>query len=115
MLPCYAACCRRSGVFGPAAAANFRTNLLRTGNLSDRVLRRIDVPTLLISSAKDRMLPSLAEGEWLPGCWAPDSCLGVGVRGEMRLRVFVCVGGERRVNKGVGGGLRVALSVCQGC
>jgi pimeloyl-ACP methyl ester carboxylesterase len=49
-------------VFGPAAAANYRSNLLRTGNLSDRVLRRIDTPTLLLSSAKDRMLPSLAEG-----------------------------------------------------
>jgi hypothetical protein len=55
--------CCRSGVFGPAAAANYRSNLLRTGNLSDRVLRRIDTPTLLLSSAKDRMLPSLAEGE----------------------------------------------------
>jgi pimeloyl-ACP methyl ester carboxylesterase len=50
-------------VFGPAAAANFRSNLLRSGNLPDRVLKRIDTPTLLLSSAKDRMLPSLAEGE----------------------------------------------------
>lgn len=57
-----AAVCCRSGVFGPAAAANYRSNLLRTGNLPDRVLRRIDTPTLLLSSAKDRMLPSLAEG-----------------------------------------------------
>lgn len=52
-------------MFGPAAAANFRSNLLRSGNLPDRVLRRIDTPTLLLSSAKDRMLPSLAEGKQL--------------------------------------------------
>lgn len=49
-------------MFGPAAAANFRSNLLRSGNLPDAVLRRIDTPTLILSSAKDRMLPSLAEG-----------------------------------------------------
>lgn len=50
-------------MFGPAAAANFRSNLLRSGNLPDNLLRRLDTPTLLLSSAKDRMLPSLAEGE----------------------------------------------------
>lgn len=54
-------------MFGPAAAANFRSNLLRSGNLPDSTLRRIDTPTLLLSSAKDRMLPSLAEGEGMGG------------------------------------------------
>lgn len=49
-------------VFAPAAAANFRANLMRNGNLRDRVLKDIQVPCLLVSSAKDRMLPSLAEG-----------------------------------------------------
>lgn len=47
----------------PAAAANYRSNLLRSGNLPDSTLRSLEVPTLLISSAKDRMLPSIAEGE----------------------------------------------------
>lgn len=59
-------------MFGPAAAANFRSNLLRSGNLPDAVLRRIDTPTLILSSAKDRMLPSLAEGKgwgWGGGLW----------------------------------------------
>jgi pimeloyl-ACP methyl ester carboxylesterase len=50
-------------VFAPAAAANFRSNLMRTGNLSERELRGLEVPTLIITSAKDRMLPSIAEGE----------------------------------------------------
>eukprot|EP00879_Flechtneria_rotunda_P011456 GHRR01011969.1.p1 GENE.GHRR01011969.1~~GHRR01011969.1.p1 ORF type:complete len:750 (+),score=309.75 GHRR01011969.1:1187-3436(+) len=50
------------GVFAPAAAANFRANLMRSGNLPDKTLRKVEVPTLVISSAKDRMLPSIAEG-----------------------------------------------------
>lgn len=49
-------------VFAPAAAANFRANLLRSGGLTDEQLRRIQVPTLLLASARDRMLPSLVEG-----------------------------------------------------
>lgn len=49
-------------VFAPAAAANFRSNLMRSGNLTDRELRNLQVPTLVITSAKDRMLPSIAEG-----------------------------------------------------
>ncbi|KAF8058058.1 acyltransferase-like protein [Scenedesmus sp. PABB004] len=51
-----------SSIFAPAAAANFRSNLLRTGNLPDATLRRIAVPALVICSAKDRMLPSITEG-----------------------------------------------------
>jgi pimeloyl-ACP methyl ester carboxylesterase len=50
------------GLFAPAAAANFRANLLREGNLSDDQLRAVSVPTLVVSSARDRMLPSIAEG-----------------------------------------------------
>jgi hypothetical protein len=46
-----------------AAAANFRSNLMRSGNLPDAALRGLEVPCLLITSAKDRMLPSIVEGE----------------------------------------------------
>jgi hypothetical protein len=46
-----------------AAAANFRSNLMRSGNLPDATLRGLEVPCLLITSAKDRMLPSIVEGE----------------------------------------------------
>ncbi|GBF88231.1 alpha beta-hydrolase [Raphidocelis subcapitata] len=49
-------------VFAPAAAANFRANLLRQGNLPDSQLARVAVPTVVVVSARDRMLPSLAEG-----------------------------------------------------
>lgn len=48
--------------FGPAAAANFRTNLLRSGDPGEAVLRSIRAPTLLLSSARDRLLPSIREG-----------------------------------------------------
>ncbi|GAX74282.1 hypothetical protein CEUSTIGMA_g1731.t1 [Chlamydomonas eustigma] len=48
--------------YGPAAAANFRVGLLRDSDLPDVQLRRLSVPTLIISSAKDRMLPSIEEG-----------------------------------------------------
>jgi hypothetical protein len=47
----------------PSAAANFRSNLMRSGNLPDTTLRGLEVPCLLITSAKDRMLPSIVEGE----------------------------------------------------
>lgn len=66
-------------MFGPAAAANFRSNLLRSGNLPDAVLRRIDTPTLILSSAKDRMLPSLAEGRVVWGLGFC-GCRGLGLR-----------------------------------
>jgi len=49
-------------LFGPAAAANFRANLMRDGNLADSELQRVGAPTLVVCSARDRMLPSLAEG-----------------------------------------------------
>ncbi|WIA33448.1 hypothetical protein OEZ86_006580 [Tetradesmus obliquus] len=49
-------------VFAPAAAANFRSNLMRSGNLPEASLRGLQVPCLLITSAKDRMLPSIVEG-----------------------------------------------------
>lgn len=52
----------RGRAFGPAAAANFRANLLRTGDIPDHVLRRIPTRTLVICSARDRLLPSLTEG-----------------------------------------------------
>lgn len=55
-------------VFAPAAAANFRANLMRSGNLPDKQLKGVEVPCLIMSSAKDRMLPSLAEGGWLAVC-----------------------------------------------
>lgn len=62
-------------VFAPAAAANFRANLMRSGNLRDRVLKEVEVPCLIVSSAKDRMLPSLAEGELgLSHCRMKCSC-----------------------------------------
>jgi hypothetical protein len=48
--------------FAPAAAANFRANLLREGNLPDSQLARVAVPTVVVVSARDRMLPSLVEG-----------------------------------------------------
>ncbi|KAF6260587.1 hypothetical protein COO60DRAFT_1625641 [Scenedesmus sp. NREL 46B-D3] len=51
----------RGSVFAPAAAANFRSNLMRSGNLRDESLRGLEVPCLLITSAKDRMLPSIVE------------------------------------------------------
>lgn len=46
----------------PAMAANFRINLLKEGNLSDKDFRRITTKTLLICSAKDRLFASLKEG-----------------------------------------------------
>ncbi|KAI8467052.1 MAG: hypothetical protein J3K34DRAFT_472042 [Monoraphidium minutum] len=49
-------------LFAPAAAANFRANMLRDGNVPDADLARMRVPTLVVCSARDRMLPSLAEG-----------------------------------------------------
>ncbi|GLI61318.1 hypothetical protein VaNZ11_003674 [Volvox africanus] len=48
--------------YAPAAAANFRTNLLRSGDPGEEVLRRVTAPVLLITSAKDRLLPSIMEG-----------------------------------------------------
>eukprot|EP00877_Chromochloris_zofingiensis_P003357 jgi/Chrzof1/13021/Cz07g16210.t1 len=67
--------------FAPAAAANFRSNLLRQGDLSDDVLKNVTTPTLVICSAKDRMLPSITEGARLQRIMPrarrvilPDSC-----------------------------------------
>lgn len=54
--------------YGPAAAANFRANLLRDGDVEDAVLARLTVPTLLLCSARDRLLPSIVEGGW--GAWS---------------------------------------------
>lgn len=59
--------------YGPAAAANFRTNLMREGDLDDAVLAHIATPTLLITSARDRMLPAISEGT---GLWGHFGCLG---------------------------------------
>jgi hypothetical protein len=50
-------------MYASSAAANFRSNLMRSGNLPDATLRGLEVPCLLITSAKDRMLPSIVEGE----------------------------------------------------
>ena len=52
-------------LYGPAAAANFRVGLLREGDLPDLQLKRVSVPTVIISSARDRMLPSIQEGSRL--------------------------------------------------
>ena len=49
-------------LYSPASAANYRINMLREGELPDDVLRCIVVPTLLLCSARDRMLPSIEEG-----------------------------------------------------
>ncbi len=49
-------------VFPPAAAANFRTNLLREATIGDERLARVATPTLVLSAARDRMLPSITEG-----------------------------------------------------
>eukprot|EP00798_Chlamydomonas_sp_ICE-L_P025747 gene25747-11410_t len=46
----------------PAAAANFRVNLLRSADLSNTQLKSIKLPTLILCSAKDRLLPSIEEG-----------------------------------------------------
>ncbi|KAG2444441.1 hypothetical protein HXX76_001194 [Chlamydomonas incerta] len=58
--------------YGPAAAANFRTNLLRTGDPGEEALARVRTPVLLVTSARDRLLPSIAEGarlaRQLPNC-----------------------------------------------
>ena len=50
--------------FGSSAAeaVNFRMQLLQDGDLPDAVLERIEVPTLVLASAKDRLLPSMQEG-----------------------------------------------------
>ncbi|PNW88163.1 hypothetical protein CHLRE_01g017100v5 [Chlamydomonas reinhardtii] len=48
--------------YGPAAAANFRTNLLRTGDPGEEALARVRTPVLMVTSARDRLLPSIAEG-----------------------------------------------------
>ncbi|GIL73806.1 hypothetical protein Vretimale_5333 [Volvox reticuliferus] len=48
--------------YAPAAAANFRTNLLRSGDPGEEVLRCVTTPVLLITSARDRLLPSITEG-----------------------------------------------------
>lgn len=49
-------------MYGPAAAANFRVGLLREGDLPLVQLKRISPPTVIISSARDRLLPSIEEG-----------------------------------------------------
>lgn len=46
----------------PAAAADFRIQLLRGGNLTDSRLAQIEVHTVVVSSARDRLLPSMREG-----------------------------------------------------
>lgn len=46
----------------PAQAVDFRLRLLQNGALDDAELARIKVPTLVVASAKDRLLPSLREG-----------------------------------------------------
>ncbi|KAG2493697.1 hypothetical protein HYH03_008211 [Edaphochlamys debaryana] len=48
--------------YGPAAAANFRSNLLRAGDPGEEALRRVGCPVLLVASARDRLLPSILEG-----------------------------------------------------
>lgn len=45
-----------------AACTSFRIRLLRTGAPSESLLRTISVPTLIVSSAQDRLLPSKYEG-----------------------------------------------------
>lgn len=45
----------------PSATANWRLNLLRSGGLPDAQLASIRVPTLLVASAADRLLPSMSE------------------------------------------------------
>ncbi|KAK9841300.1 hypothetical protein WJX74_003515 [Apatococcus lobatus] len=45
----------------PSATAAWRLNLLRSGNLPDHQISQIRVPTLLLASSEDRMLPSLQE------------------------------------------------------
>ncbi|EFJ42301.1 hypothetical protein VOLCADRAFT_107348 [Volvox carteri f. nagariensis] len=66
--------------YAPAAAANFRANLLRSGDPGEEVLRKVEMPVLLITSARDRLLPSIVEGarleRVLPNarrCILPDS------------------------------------------
>ena len=51
-----------AGMYAPAAAANFRVGLLREGDLPLVQLKRIASPTVIISSARDRLLPSIEEG-----------------------------------------------------
>eukprot|EP00798_Chlamydomonas_sp_ICE-L_P021423 gene21423-28387_t len=46
----------------PAAAINYRVNLMRGGIVTDDSLSMIRVPTLILCSARDRMLPSIEEG-----------------------------------------------------
>lgn len=46
----------------PAAAADFRIQLLRGGDLNDARLSQIQVPTVVVSSARDRLFPSMKEG-----------------------------------------------------
>ncbi|GLC71454.1 hypothetical protein PLESTF_001117600 [Pleodorina starrii] len=48
--------------YAPAAAANFRANLLRSGDPGEEVLRGVAVPVLIVTSARDRLLPSILEG-----------------------------------------------------
>eukprot|EP00892_Ulva_mutabilis_P006065 jgi/Ulvmu1/3830/UM018_0042.1 len=46
----------------PAAAASFRVQLMRGGNLTDSRLAQIRVNTVVVSSARDRLFPSMTEG-----------------------------------------------------
>jgi pimeloyl-ACP methyl ester carboxylesterase len=50
-------------VHAPSQAVDFRLRLLQSGGLSDAQLAAIQVPTLVIASAKDRLFPSLQEGK----------------------------------------------------
>ena len=52
--------------YAPAAAADWRLNLLRTGNLTEEAIKSIDVPTVVLCSMKDRLFPSMQEGELAP-------------------------------------------------
>lgn len=47
--------------FVASGSANWRFQLLRQADLEDPVLRRVAVPTLLLASARDRLLPSTEE------------------------------------------------------
>ncbi|KAK9831878.1 hypothetical protein WJX81_004455 [Elliptochloris bilobata] len=52
---------RDGGFYLPAATASWRLRLLRTADMSDAAIASIRVPTLVVASARDRLLPSLAE------------------------------------------------------
>lgn len=46
----------------PAAATDFRIQLMRGGDLTDSRLAQIQVNTVIVASARDRLFPSMSEG-----------------------------------------------------